>query len=61
MTEQKKAVFIARGKGQSFEDFKKSCIESFRAAGLLKEKDKTVQNKDAAKRDDITATKKKDE
>jgi hypothetical protein len=34
----KQGVFIMRAEGQSWEDFKKACIESLRAKGLLAEK-----------------------
>lgn len=30
-------VFIRRAKGQSFEEFKKVCIQRFREAGLIKD------------------------
>jgi hypothetical protein len=33
----KKGVFLMRAEGQSFEEFKKACIDSFRKAGLLKD------------------------
>ena len=32
-----KGVFLLRAKGQSFEEFKKVCIQRFREAGLLKD------------------------
>jgi len=33
----KNGVFLKRGKGQSFEEFKKVCIQRFIDAGLIKE------------------------
>ena len=33
----KNGVFMMRGKGQSWEEFKKACIESLISAGLIKE------------------------
>ena len=35
----RKPVFIKRAEGMSFEEFTKYCIEQFRAAGLLSEKE----------------------
>ncbi|MGA9111668.1 MAG: hypothetical protein WB290_15380 [Smithella sp.] len=35
----KKEVFMMRAEGQSWEDFKKACIESLKAKGLLAEPD----------------------
>lgn len=32
-----KGVFLLRAKGQSFEEFKKVCIQRFREAGLIKD------------------------
>ena len=32
----KKGVFLKRGKGQSFNEFKKACIASLISAGLIK-------------------------
>jgi hypothetical protein len=39
-TNSKKAVFIQRAEGMSFEEFKKACIKRFREAGLLQDKPK---------------------
>lgn len=33
----KRGVFLARKKGQSFEEFENFCVESFRKAGLIKD------------------------
>ena len=33
----KNGVFMMRGKGQSWEEFKKACIKSLISAGLIKE------------------------
>ena len=35
-TASKNGVFLKRGKGQSFEEFKKVCIESLISSGLIK-------------------------
>ena len=32
-----KAVFIMRGEGQSWEEFKEFCVKRFREAGLIKD------------------------
>lgn len=40
-TRPKTAVFIMRGEGQSFAEFKKVCIQRFKDAGLIKEEDDT--------------------
>jgi len=37
-TRPRKAVFMMRAEGQSWEDFKKACIDSFRKKGMLTEK-----------------------
>ena len=37
-TRPRKAVFMMRAEGQRWEDFKKACIDSFRAKGMLTEK-----------------------
>ena len=36
MTASKKGVFLMRGKGQSWEEFKKVCIQRLIDAGLIK-------------------------
>lgn len=37
----KQGVFLKRGKGQSFEEYRKACIASLKAAGLIKAKSTT--------------------
>lgn len=37
----KQGVFLKRGKGQSFDEYKKACIKSLRDAGLIKAKSTT--------------------
>jgi len=43
-TRPRKAVFMMRAEGQRWEDFKKACIDSFRAKGMLEEEVQTEQS-----------------
>lgn len=45
-TRPRKAVFMMRAEGQSWEDFKKACIDSFWKKGMLTEPEKNLSDKE---------------